>query len=106
MQIESSFSAHIDHDIWNFTIMGTKGGFNFDTATLFTDHAGTMINAKAGYLPSAGGDSLFVAKLKNFANGILEGTPLRAPGEAGLAVQKIIDGVYRSAAAGKEVAID
>lgn len=106
MQIESSFSAHIDHDIWNFTIMGTKGGFNFDTATLFTDHAGTMINAKAGYLPNPGGDSLFVAKLKNFANGILEGTPLRAPGESGLAVQKIIDGVYRSAAAGKEVTID
>jgi predicted dehydrogenase len=35
----------------------------------------------------------------------LRDTPLRAPGEAGLAVQKILDGVYRSAAAGKEVAI-
>ena len=35
----------------------------------------------------------------------LKGTPLTAPGEAGLAVQKILDGVYRAAAAGKEVAI-
>jgi hypothetical protein len=28
-----------------------------------------------------------------------------APGEAGMAIQKIIDGVYRSAKAGKEVPI-
>jgi hypothetical protein len=30
---------------------------------------------------------------------------LEAPGEAGMAVQKMIDGVYRSADAGKEVKI-
>lgn len=106
MQVESSFSAHIEHDIFNFTIMGTKGGFNFDTQTLYTDHAGTMLNSKAAFLPTAGFDTLFVAKLKNFADGILTGSPLRAPGEAGLAVQKMIDGIYRSAEAGKEVAID
>jgi hypothetical protein len=28
-----------------------------------------------------------------------------APGEAGLAVQKMLDGIYRAAAAGKEVTI-
>ena len=32
-------------------------------------------------------------------------TPTEAPAEAGLAVQKMLDGVYRSAAAGKEVII-
>jgi hypothetical protein len=48
---------------------------------------------------------LFSLKLRNFVNGCLLNTPLRAPGEAGLAVQKMLDGVYRAAAAGKEVAI-
>jgi predicted dehydrogenase len=38
-------------------------------------------------------------------DGCLKGSPLKAPGEAGLAVQKILDGVYRAAKAGKEVAI-
>jgi len=31
---------------------------------------------------------------------------VEAPGEAGLAVQKILDGVYRSAESGREVKID
>ena len=106
MQVEASFSAHIEKDVWNFEIMGTRGGFNWETSTIFTDHAGTMINSKAAYLPNTQFNSLFVAKLKNFANGCLTGSPLRAPGESGMAVQKMIDGIYRSAAAGKEVTID
>jgi predicted dehydrogenase len=49
---------------------------------------------------------LFTSKLRNFVEGCLNGKPLRAPGEAGLAVQKMLDGVYRSAEAGREVTID
>ena len=106
MQVESSFSAHIEKDVFNFQIMGTKGGYNWETSTLFTDHAGTMVNSKASWLPSADFGELFVKKLQNFADGCLLGTPLRAPGEAGMAVQKMIDGIYRSAEAGHEVTID
>ena len=106
MQVESSFSAHIEKDVFNFQIMGTKGGYNWETSTLYTDHAGTMINSKASWLPSADFGALFVKKLQNFADGCLLGTPLRAPGEAGMAVQKMFDGIYRSAAAGHEVTID
>ena len=50
-------------------------------------------------------DTLFPRKLQNWVDAILKGTPLRAPGEAGLAVQKILNGVYTSAAKGKEVAL-
>ena len=106
MQIESAFACHIEHDVWNWQVMGTKGGYDWSSGTLFTDRDGYMLNCKAGYMPNTQFNSLFVAKLKNFALGCLEGTPLKAPGEAGLAVQKIIDGCYRSAAAGKEVTID
>ncbi|NMA42070.1 MAG: Gfo/Idh/MocA family oxidoreductase [Oligosphaeraceae bacterium] len=106
MQIESSFCNHIEKDIMNFEIVGTKGGFNFNEATLYTDHAGVMLNSKAAYLPSVDFGGLFVAKFKNFADAILTGSPMRSPGEAGLYVQKIINGIYDSAAAGKEVNIN
>jgi len=43
--------------------------------------------------------------LQNWVDGCLKGTELGASGYDGLAVQKILDGLYRSAAAGKEVAI-
>jgi predicted dehydrogenase len=106
MQIESSFCAHIKEDVWNFSMMGTKGGANWDPPGIFSDRAGTMVNTVPGFLPKADFGALFVSKLRNFAEGVLYNKPLEAPGEAGYAVQKILDGVYRSAAAGHEVSID
>jgi predicted dehydrogenase len=105
MQIEASFCAHIKEDVWNFSMMGTKGGANWDPPGLFSDRAGTMVNTVPSYLPKADFGELFVRKLRNFAEGIAYNKPLEAPGEAGYAVQKILDGVYRSAAAGREVTI-
>jgi predicted dehydrogenase len=105
LQIEASFAAHIERDVWNFSLMGDKGGAQWDPPTIFTDRAGTMVNSAPGFLPEAGFQELFTAKLRNFADHVLHGKPTAAPAEAGLAVQKILDGVYRSAEAGKEVAI-
>ena len=71
------------------------------------DDAGTMVNTVPGYLPGSDFSVMFKHKLQNWVDAILKGTELRAPGEAGLAVQKILDGVYRSAASGgREVTID
>lgn len=107
MQIETSFCAHIEQDYMTWELMGTKGGFSWDSRTLYTDLAGTMVNTKAGYLPPANFDTLFTAKLQNFVDGVVNGGKLRAPGEEGMMIQKIIDGIYRSAAKnGAEVAID
>jgi predicted dehydrogenase len=106
LQIEASFAAHIKEDVWNFTLFGDKGGSSWDPPALFTDRAGTMINSQPGFLSSKTDfHSLFISKLRNFVDGCLKDTPLRAPGEAGLAVQKMLDGVYRSTAAGREVTI-
>jgi predicted dehydrogenase len=106
MQIEASFAAHIEKDVWNFTVMGDKGGASWDPTAIFTDQHGSMVNTSPAFMGGAGFDSLFTLKLRNFVDGCLKDTALEAPGEAGLAVQKIIDGVYRSAEAGCEVTID
>ena len=107
MQIESSFCAHIEKDRMAWEIMGTKGGFSTDDETLYLDQADTMLNAHAGFLPGHANPADFIAKLRNFTDAIRLGTPLCCPGEEGLAVQKIIDGIYRSAAKdGAEVIIN
>ncbi len=105
LQIESSFAAHIEKDVWNFTLMGDRGGCTWDPPTIFTDRAGTMINSTPAYLPRGDFQTLFDLKLKHFVDAVLHDKPLEAPGEAGLAVQKIIDGVYRSSSVGREVLI-
>ena len=105
LQIEASFAAHIEKDVWNFTAIGDKGGCAWDPAAIFTDRAGTMTNSHPAFLGQADFSNLFKIKLQNWVDGCLNNTQLTAPGEAGLAVQKILDGVYRSADAGKEIKI-
>jgi predicted dehydrogenase len=106
LQIEASFVAHIEKDVWNFTLMGEKGGCTWDPPAVFTDRAGHMTNYSPTYTGDGSFDALFVAKLRNWVDACLYNKPLEAPGEAGLAVQKILEGVYRSAEAGKEVTIE
>lgn len=106
LQIESSFVNNIEKDVWNVDIMGQKAGFTWDPPALYTDHAGTMINCAPSGIGTADFNQLFKLKLRDWVDGCLHNKALTAPGEAGLAVQKMIDGVYRSAAAGKEVKID
>jgi predicted dehydrogenase len=74
---------------------------------IFEDRSGTMINSSPGFLEKAGDfPSMFKIKLRNWIDASVNNAPMEAPGEAGLAVQKILDGVYRSSAAGgKEVPI-
>jgi predicted dehydrogenase len=106
LHIEASFAAHVEKDDWNFTFMGDKGGGKWDPPTIFTDRAGTMVNEAPGWISTKTDfGALFASKLRNFVDACLKDTPLRAPGEAGLAVQKMLDGVYRAAEAGKEVPI-
>jgi predicted dehydrogenase len=107
LHIEASFVAHIAQDVWNFQLMGTEGGANWDPPEIYRDVAGTMTNSSPGFLNRDNDfPSLFKIKLRNFVDACIGGGEQIAPGEAGLAVQKILDGVYRSAeSGGKEVAI-
>ena len=107
MQIESSFCAHIpEQQTAYWEIIGTKGGFSSRDCTLWHDLAGTMVNSKADFLPDNKWPADFVSKLSDFINAIRTGAPMTSPGEEGLVVQQILDGIYRSAAkGGKEVAI-
>jgi predicted dehydrogenase len=107
MHIEASFVNHIKEDMWNFQLMGTKGGCTWDPPMVFHDVAGTMTNSTPGFLPNNGDfPSMFKVKLRNWIDGCTTGSELGAPGQAGLDVQKILSGVYASAeAGGKEVLI-
>jgi predicted dehydrogenase len=61
-----------------------------------------MVDKTPAFLPQ---DDCFAAKLRKFVDTVLHGKPTEAPGEAGLMVQKMLDGIYESAEKGREVAI-
>jgi predicted dehydrogenase len=103
LTIEASFVAHIERDIWNFTVMGEKGGANWETSQVFCDHGGYMMNMTPGFVPK--GDH-FEEKMRHFVQVCRGQRQNESPGEHGLMVQKILDGVYASAEAGREVSIE
>jgi predicted dehydrogenase len=105
LHLEASFAAHIERDAWGFQLMGEKGGANWETPALFRDEVGYMVNTTPGWLPSGGGNDCFAVKMRNFVEHVLYDRATGAPAEHGLMVQKMLDGIYESAARGRQVPI-
>ena len=103
LSVEASFAAHIGKGEWNFSLMGEKAGGQFSPPMVFKDQSGTMVNMTPDYLPDIDG---FRYKMQHFVDCVQTRNPSEAPGEHGLLVQQILNGIYRSAELGKEVAIE
>jgi predicted dehydrogenase len=103
LTIESSFVAHMkENECSNIQIMGANGGGTYNPAEIFTDHAGYMMNMTPAFMHNVDG---FHFKMQHFIDCIRGQAQCMATGEDGLMVQKMLDGIYQSAAAGKEVVI-
>ena len=103
IQVESAFATHVEKDLFTFQIFGEKGGATYEPITIFQDHAGTMLNSTPAFVPKV---EIFPHKMRHFVDVCLYDRKCEAPAEHGLMVQKMLDGIYASAAAGKEVQID
>ncbi|NQT87449.1 Gfo/Idh/MocA family oxidoreductase [bacterium] len=103
MSVEATFAAHIEEDVFGTTLMGTKGGasIGFGPPKVFTDWCGKMVNMEPKVV---GKDENFSVKMRSWIETI-RGAKNPAPGEDGVMVQKILDGLYRSGERGREVAI-
>jgi predicted dehydrogenase len=108
LTIETSFAAHVEHDVWRVQVMGEKGGAdlrgteNFDSAHLFADHGGYMMNmtpARVGKMHP------FEYKMRHFVDVARGVRTSEVPPEHGLVVQQMLDAVYESAGKGREVTI-
>ena len=104
MQIETSFASHMQNST-NYEIIGTKGSCSWSPCKIYTDLNNTMVNITPAYLGPQNDNHPFKRKLRNWVEGCLYGTELESSGYDGLNVQKMLDGIYRSAAKGKEVTI-
>jgi predicted dehydrogenase len=65
-----------------------------------------MVNITPAWLPPLERRNLFVGKISNWLKACSNSSELLVPGEAGLAVQQIIDALLTSAETGKEVEIN
>ncbi len=100
MAVESSFVAHIERDTYNVQIMGDAGGCTVHPPRVFRNESGTMVNIEPAYTGKWQGMTRKLQEWIAFLRGEQE---TQCPARSGLMVQKILDGLYESAEAGREV---
>jgi len=96
LQIEMSFGQHIDKEVVLNEFFGTQGGAIREAGQplkLFGE-AGGSYTTTTPRLPAASGSTQ-----ANFVSSILEGTPPLVTPEQGIALMRVIDGLYASSAA-------
>lgn len=103
MSVEASFAAHIEKDARNVQLMGEKGGCLLHPPTIFKDEAGTMVNTSPAY---CGEWQAMDRKIDEWIARVRGEIETQCPAIAGLQVQQILDALYASAEAGKEVSIE
>ncbi len=103
MSVEASFAAHIKEDVFNCQLMGDKGGCVLHPPSIFTDEAGAMVDIQPNY---CGKWDSMDKKIDDWIADVRGEGHTQCPAISGLNVQKMLDGLYASAEAGKEVAIE
>jgi predicted dehydrogenase len=102
LTVETSFVAHIEKDIWNIQVIGEHGGAVWDNVQIFADHGGYMMNMTPAFVPKA---DYWDYKMRHFVEVCRDGRKNESPGEHGLMIQQILDGVYESAKKGRAISI-
>jgi predicted dehydrogenase len=102
LSLECSWAANIQSGAFSTQLLGDKGGALLEVGgglKLFGEHRGNLVDMAPQFAKA----DRFLEEVNNFlaaARG--DGQPLCTP-EQGIIVQKIIDAIYKSSDAGKEV---
>jgi predicted dehydrogenase len=113
LQIETSWAAHTKpgRDDYFLNLYGSEGGAELyvanytdrDTLTFYSEECGQPVMIRPAIVNRAAGHELTVA---HFVDCLRSGRPVESTGEQGLALMRIIESLYESAATGREVRLD
>lgn len=108
--LEASWASFTEvNDAFGIQVYGSNGGGRIfsegyadtETLTLFHEAGDTTADAKPRLVSRKGHAQI----ISGFVDGILHGTPVSPDGEEGLDRVRLIDAIYASAAAGKEITL-
>ena len=102
MMIESAFCVNLDKDLFGCTVVGEKGGVTLDPLTVHMEVAGHLMDCTPNHVQRVQSHHAEVAA---FIDAIRRGTSVLVPAHQAIWVQKMMDAIYASSKAGKEVRI-
>lgn len=101
MVFDVSWAANIKEVPLLSQVFGTKAGFNLDPFTIYTEDEGYLVDLT----PVVDRGNIWDAQIRHFLTCIKTGQTPLASADDGVAVQKILNGIYDSARLGKEVTL-
>ena len=100
--IEASFAANIGEDAMNTTLLGTKGGAQTNPLRMHTQKMGAWLDITPSRIPET---DMYKTEICGFYEAIEKNTPVPIPLEQSIDIIKIVDGLYRSSVANKEITL-
>lgn len=102
--LESAFAANTEkHDEMSVALMGENGGADVFPLKMYQEKHETLIDITPSHVPATNNYEL---QIKRFVDCCLNGEqPISTP-EQGIALQKVINGLYESAEKGEAVKLD
>lgn len=99
--LETAFAANVEkRETMQVSLMGDKAGADVFPLKIYEERHDTLLDTTPAFLPKKGGHEL---EIERFVDACLGGAkPITTP-EQGVALQKLLDALYRSAELGKPV---
>jgi predicted dehydrogenase len=103
LSLETSFVANIPQEVHNLIVLGDKGGVQLEPCTLAAEAHGTLTNITPGWLPQGQAHQREIAQ---FVAAVRGDGRVGVTGEEALLVMQIVDGIYASSKANREVPVE
>ena len=100
MMVESGFCVNVDKNVFGAQVVGDKGGVSTAPLSVQVEMAGHLVDCTPTDIRKVEGHHAEVAA---FVDAVRNNRPVPVPGSEVLWVQKIIDAIYASSKANKEV---
>jgi predicted dehydrogenase len=101
LALEAGWAGHIEGDISYTQLLGTKAGAELAPLRIHKEVRGKVVDLK----PKCPEQSGHMMEIRHFVDCLAKGEEPLSPGEQGLEIIRILEGIYRSAASGKEVVL-
>jgi len=99
MIFEVSWAVNMREKPFNCEIIGTKAGASLDPFEIYTEEEGYLMDQR----PVVNTTNMFENEVRHFLDCVKNGTKPITDADEGVAIQKILNGIYDSARLGKEV---
>lgn len=106
LHMEASFSLNLKQDQGRIELFGTKGGASLSPELeIYSETAGYMTDVTLKAKTALEFSGLFANEIDHFVSCVLDNIPCKSPAEDGVAIMRILDAIYQSAATGHEVVL-